>query len=236
MFYIKIAEITVEVHNVYPFVEAFCKNYQIAPVSNADLIVRSTKEEIQREVELEGVTMPEDQAEGINIYRKICEELPKRFQGFLMHCAVIEYEGKGYAFAAKSGTGKTTHIRQWRKRFGKDVHVINGDKPILRFVDGSLRAYGTPWCGKEGYQSNASVPLNAICFVEQAQKNQITPLAASDALMRIFHQVMTPADEETVDTFFPLLDKTLRETPCYLLRCTISEEAAEVAYQGMNQT
>ena len=153
-----------------------------------------------------------------------------------MHCAVIEYEGKGYAFAAKSGTGKSTHISLWKKRFGKDVNIVNGDKPIMRFLeDGKLYAYGTPWCGKEGFQANTSAPLHAICFLERAPENTIRKIKADEAVMRIFHQILSPEDIETVDSLFPLLDRTLKEIPCYVLGCNISEEAAEVAYFGMNQ-
>ena len=168
------------------------------------------------------------------MYRKICEHLPERFGAFLMHCAVIEYEGEGYAFAAQSGTGKSTHIALWQKRFGEGVRIINGDKPIMRFLGDRLYAYGTPWCGKEGYSSNASVPIKGICFVERATENSIRKISASEALTRIFHQILTPDTVEGIDALFPLIDRTLCEIPCYVLGCNISEEAAEVAYNGMN--
>ncbi|MBQ9085860.1 MAG: hypothetical protein IJY47_01600 [Clostridia bacterium] len=235
MFFIKIADITVQIHNVYPFVERFCKDYRVDPVENPDLIIGATTDEIVREVELEGATMPPEQAEGICLYRKICVQLPIKFQGFLMHCAVIEYEGVGYAFAAKSGTGKSTHIALWQKHFGNAVHIVNGDKPIMRFRKNQLYAYGTPWCGKEGFQTNTSVPMKAICFIERSETNQIRPIGPDEAVTRIFHQILTPSDLETVNSLFPLLDQTLREIPCYVLGCNISEEAAQVAYHGMNK-
>ena len=121
----------------------------------------------------------------------------------------------------------------WRKHFGADVHVVNGDKPIMKFVDGQLYAYGTPWCGKEGWQNNTSVPLKALCFVERSENNRIRMIGADEAVMLMFHQILTPSDLETVDALFPLIDRTLREVPCYVLGCNISEEAAEVSYNGM---
>ena len=235
MFYIRIADLNVQSHNIYPFVKEFCKDYLISPVSNPDIVVHTTNEEIKRELELEDANMPIPLAEGICVYRKICLELPKKFQGFLMHCAVIEYKGEGYAFSAKSGTGKSTHIRFWQKRFGEEVHIVNGDKPIMRFIDNRLVAYGTPWCGKEGYQTNMSVPLKAICFIERAEKNRIRPLTSAEIVSKIFPQILTPADVETVDTLFPMLDRLIRDVPCYMLGCNMSEEAAEVAYHGTNQ-
>ena len=161
--------------------------------------------------------------------------MPVSFQAYLLHCAVIEYNGEGYAFAAKSGTGKSTHIELWRKKFGENVHIVNGDKPIMRFVDNRLIAYGTPWCGKEGLNSNTSVPIKAICFIERAENNSIRRINTDEAISRIFHQVLALQDIQTVDAMVPLLDKTLRKVPCYVLGCNISEQAAEVAYNGMNE-
>jgi len=75
--------------------------------------------------------------------------------------------------------------------------------------------------------------LQAICFLERAPQNTIRRIGADEAVMRIFHQILSPDDIETLDALVPLLDRTLREVPCYVLGCNISEEAAEVAYRGM---
>ena len=103
----------------------------------------------------------------------------------------------------------------------------------MKFVDGKLYAYGTPWCGKEGWNNNTRVPVNALCFLERSKDNNIRRIGADEAIMRLFHQILTPSDMETVDALFPLLDKTLREVPCYILGCNMDEEAAVVAYNGM---
>ena len=79
------------------------------------------------------------------------------------------------------------------------------------------------------------MPLRAICFLERAKENSIRRIEPEDAVMRIFQQILTPGDLQTVDALFPLLDRTLREVPVYVLGCNISEEAAEVAYSGMNR-
>ncbi len=233
MFTIKIANITVRIDHQYSYVYRLCKNYIVDDATPEDLYVRATDEEIQTQIEASEFPTTPAYAEGVCVYRQICEKLPSMFDSFLFHGAVIEYEGRGYVFAAKSGTGKSTHIALWQRRFGDGVRVINGDKPIMRFENDRLYAYGTPWCGKEGWEINASVPVTAICFLERGEKNEIEPIPAADAVMRVFQQVLTPTDLQSVDTLFPLLDKMLCEIPCYLLKCTISEEAAEVAYGGM---
>ena len=233
MFYIRIADITVAIDNKYEYVRMLCRDYIIPPVEFPDTTVSVSDEELKAEIEISEFDASPAYAEGVCVYRHICKPLPEKFGAYLMHCAVIEYEGEGYAFAAASGTGKSTHIALWQKRFGEDVHIVNGDKPIMRFSGERLYAYGTPWCGKEGFNSNTSVPIKAICFIERAKENSIRRISPSDALMRIFHQILTPDTVENLDSFLPLLDRTLTEIPCYVLGCNISEEAAEVAYNGM---
>lgn len=155
--------------------------------------------------------------------------------GFLMHGAVIEYEGRGYLFTAKSGTGKTTHILLWKKLFGEDkVTVVNGDKPFLRLVDGRFYAYGTPWCGKERYMTNTRVPLAAVCFVERSVNNHITQISAEQALPRLFSQVMI-TDSADLARQLELIDALLAAVPTHLLHCNTDPLAARVAYEGMRE-
>ena len=43
------------------------------------------------------------------------------YDAILMHAAVIDNDGQGAAFAAKSGTGKTTRVNLWKTVFGGPV-------------------------------------------------------------------------------------------------------------------
>ena len=233
MLYIRIADLNICINNKYDYLEKLCRDYTVEKTEAPDMTVSVTDEQIAHEVSIAETQVSAGYAEGVCVYREICKRLPVEFGAYLFHSAVIEYKGDGFAFAAKSGTGKSTHISLWRKRFGSEVHVVNGDKPIMRFVGDKLYAYGTPWCGKEGWQNNTSVPLKALCFVERSENNRIRRIGADEAVMLMFHQILTPSDLETVEALFPLLDRTLREVPCYVLGCNISEEAAEVAYNGM---
>ena len=155
---------------LYPSTERFCAGYICPKPTHIDFSVAVHEEDIDSEMarDAEGLSLSRAYYEPLALYRKICAKALER-GAFLMHCAVIAYEGRGYAFAAPSGTGKTTHIRLWQAVFGEEnVTIVNGDKPLLRVMDGRIYAYGTPWCGKEGYQTNTRVPLAALCFLERA--------------------------------------------------------------------
>lgn len=238
MFFIRIAELNIRIENRYENVKKLCKEYIIGdlPDEDTDLVAFATEADIDEEIAISDFSPTRGYAEAICIYRNLCKQLPSRFDAYLFHSALIEYEGKGYAFAAQSGTGKSTHIGIWQKVFGEKVRIVNGDKPIFRYSENNgFTAYGTPWCGKENLSINTSVKLCAICFLERGSANEIERITPTEALMRIFHQTLLPSDTEELDCLIPLLDKTLSEVPCYLLRCNMDDDAAIVAYNGMNK-
>ena len=112
-----------------------------------DFEVFVTDEQIAEEMTCGSQT--ESEAEILCIYRAIAEKLPL-YNRFVMHGAAISFEDKAYIFTAASGTGKSTHIRLWRKAFGNPVGIVNGDKPVIEIKDdGTSLVYGTPWAGKE---------------------------------------------------------------------------------------
>lgn len=230
---IKIADLVIEVKNKYDGVEAFCKNY-LTDEQDIAFSVECTDEEIENEGKgLEG-EFPKDALEGLAIYRKICTKIVE-YDAFLMHSAVIEVDKDAYAFLAKSGTGKSTHIVLWRKALGEKVKIINGDKPIYRYIDGDLYVYGTPWCGKEGWNRNARARLKALCYIERGEVNSIEKIAPTESAMRVMRQVFLPNDGEMVSKTLSLVDKMLSDKPSWVLKCNISSEAAEVAYNAMKE-
>ena len=144
-------------------------------------------------------------------------------------------DGMAYAFAAPSGTGKTTHTRLWLQQFGSRAQVINGDKPVYRFLDQRLYACGTPWQGKEQMGNNLICPVQAICFLEQSPNNEIRPLQPAEINSRIFRQILIPKEEQDFDRFWPLLERLVTSVNFYLLKCNREPEAAQLAYQTMRR-
>ena len=232
MFYIRIADLNVKIENKYPHVQRLCEKYIVDTPNRVDIEVSVSENDIDQELSnSEG--KQRGFAESVCIYRKICKDLPKNFNAYLLHSALIECKGRGYAFAAQSGTGKSTHIALWKKLFGNEVRVVNGDKPIIRCIDGKFIAYGTPWCGKEGLGENASVELKAICFIERGKDNSISQISSADAVSKLFYQVLMPDDMENLDALLGLLDSTLASVSCHILKCNMEIDAARVAYDGM---
>lgn len=230
---IRLAELNIEIHPHDAYTERFCAGY-LADFGTPDITVEIPEEEILQEQSTCGFHPTFGYAECICIYRRIAFQLP-RFDAFVFHASVVECDGKAYAFAAHSGTGKSTHTALWLRVFGDRARIINGDKPIFRLVDGVWRAYGTPWCGKEHRGCNDSAPLAGICFLERGAENRIVSMEGQNILPRLFGQILMPRERESVSRFLDLLADMIAVTPCYLLSCNMEEDAARVAYSGMNK-
>ena len=238
VFYIKIAETTIRIEHRYPLVWFVCHDY-ITEESPSFLTVSVTEDEIEEALWTYDKIQTVGQAENLLVFLKILQSA-YRFRAIPLHAAVIEYEGKGYAFAASSGTGKSTHIRIWKEVFGDAVHVINGDKPLLKALTDEngqmrIRAYGTPWCGKEGLQENASVPLAGLCFLERGIENAIRPCSEEEAVAQFFERIPVPACAEEADFYLQFADRLVSYLPTYLLQCNQNPDAALTAYRGMTQ-
>ena len=185
--------------------------------------VSASEEEMARE----GQETPEDN-EQLCIYRKIAL-LMMDYDAFLMHAAVINIDGQGIAFTAMSGTGKTTRVMLWKKTFGRRMKVVNGDKPILRFMNGRLYAFGTPWMGKERMGENTSVPMKAVCFIQRGDTVSLQRMDAKDITQRLFTQVLVPNDAERMGVFMALMERFVQEVPFYLYTCNMYiEEPAKL--------
>ncbi len=226
---ISIAGLTVGIEHAHEHIAKQCRAY--LSDGTPDFTICVTHEMI--EAERAGATGAEfslGYSESIAAYREIARRLPE-YDALLFHSAVIELDGAAYAFAASSGTGKSTHIRLWRRVYGERVGIVNGDKPILRFrEDGVLIAYGTPWCGKEGWQRNVGVPLAALVFLERGAVDAIAPMEPEDAVMRFLSQTVIGKSEEDVAGTLEMSDRILASVDTYLLKCTPNESAARVAY------
>lgn len=230
---IRVAELNVEIFNRSPLCERLCKEY-LASFERADITVSVDEAEIAREVENAKEPVTAAEAEFACIYRNIAKKLPD-FDAFVFHAAVLTHNGAAYAFSAPSGTGKSTHVRLWQQEFGCAVQILNGDKPILRFLDGTLYAFGTPWCGKEHQSRNTNAPLAALSFLERAEHNQLSRISDEEAVRRLYHQILMPGEDEKNLYFLDLLDRMLQTVPVYLLKCNMHPEAAHVALAGMHK-
>jgi len=155
------------------------------------------------------------------------------FDGLVLHASSVAYKGKAYLFSAPSGTGKSTHAAIWERVFGSDAVVINDDKPALRFVDGKIFVYGTPWSGKNNKNSNISVPLGGICFISKSESNHIEKADMKSATALVLGQTLRYPSHDFMDKLLSFLDTHLPHMPVFKMGCNMENEAAVMSYEFM---
>ena len=228
---IELAGLLIEIEKAGEYTQNMCKNYIYTGENPADIFIKYDQSAIDNERKLYP-NAADDYLQNLCIYRDICKQIIK-FGAMLIHSAAIAVDGRGYMFSALSGTGKTTHINLWLKKFGERAKIINGDKPIIREVDGVFRVYGTPWCGKEGINENISVPVEGICLLSRGGENKIARVGNDEAISAIMEQTSRPEGAASMIELLDIIEKLLGKVPIYRLFCNMEPEAADVSYDGM---
>ena len=146
----------------------------------------------------------------------------------LMHASVVRQHGYGYAFIAKSGTGKSTQVSNWL-RYLPDCDLMNDDNPVVRIIDGQCFIYGSPWSGKTPCYRNIKAPLGAVTRIDRAPANSIEKLDTLEAFVSLLPSVSSMKwDERLYETICKNITKILETTAIYTLHCLPDRESAEV--------
>lgn len=227
MIIIRIAQLNIGVRYRYPFTKEYLSPY--ATDGEPDFTVEATDEDLKREAEFAEEPTENEYLEYVAVYRKIAEILPE-YNAAVFHGAVLDVDGKAYMICARSGVGKTTHIRLWEKAFSDRVSVLNGDKPVIRVIDGKVYACGTPYNGKEGMGKPGTLVLSGIAFLMRGEENSYRRVTPSEALERFMGQMyISNLDRISALKTLRLADKILSEVPLYEFRCNMDVSAAKMA-------
>lgn len=228
---LKIAGLLIDVKNKYSYFDKMAEGF--SGEGKADFSVSAAQKVIDKAI-AENPEYSEGYVESLEIYRIICRKILE-YDAMLMHCAAISVDNEAYLFTAKSGTGKTTHISLWKKKFGERCFVVNGDKPILRIIDKKFYACGTPWRGKENFGTNLNVPIKAVCILERGEKNEIEKIPPHEAISTVITQTLRTNDMYEMEKMLTLTDRLLSSVPFYRLKCNMEDEAATVSYEAMKE-
>ena len=144
----------------------------------------------------------------------------------LIHASLVRQNGYGYAFTAKSGTGKSTHVSLWLRHI-PGCDLMNDDNPIVRIIDGQPYIYGGPWSGKTPCYRNVKARLGAITRIDRAPANSVDRLAPIDAFASLLPSCSSMKwDEDIFRRICNTVTKIVETTPIYTLHCLPNKEAA----------
>lgn len=154
------------------------------------------------------------------------EEFLLESGAFLLHAAVIDWNGIGILFTGPSGIGKSTQAQLWAQLEGAEI--LNGDRAIIRYQNGKFTAWGSPYAGTSGIYKKRGVPIGAIVALSQAETNHLSPLTGLPAFRQILQEATTaPWDPAFMSQLTDLLLTLTEQIPIWHLSCTPTPEAAQ---------
>ena len=156
-----------------------------------------------------------------------------RKETLLIHASLVRQAGYGYAFIAKSGTGKSTQVSMWL-RYLEGCDLMNDDNPVIRMIDGKPYIYGSPWSGKTPCYRNVKAKLGAITQIDRASANSIEPLKPVEAFASMLVSCsMMKWDKDIFNRICDTVTHIIETTGIYILHCLPNKEAAEVCHKAI---
>lgn len=153
----------------------------------------------------------------------------------LVHASLVRQNGFGYAFIAKSGTGKSTQVSMWLRHL-PGCDLMNDDNPVIRIIEGIPWIYGSPWSGKTPCYRNVKSRLGAITQILRAPINSVERLSPIDALVNFIPACSTIKwDERIYDEIISNITCIIETTPFYMLHCLPNKESAMVCNEAISR-
>jgi hypothetical protein len=149
-----------------------------------------------------------------------------RGRGIEIHsCGMRDLDGRGYLFVGHSGAGKTTTAQLWEKA---GVLILSDDRVILRYLDGKVWMYGTPWHGEAELATSARTELTQIFFLGRGARNEMVPMREPDVVAQLFTRSFVPFySPGGLDYSLSVLQQVARAVPCAELRFVPDERVVE---------
>lgn len=179
----------------------------------------------------EGSTAP--YVEHMELCTRACDALLP-FERAIFHGVAFIWRGQAWLLTALSGTGKTTHYIQWKRQYGGEISIINGDKPVLDFSEEGISVHPSPWRGKENMGSMRSAPLGGIIMLKQGQENAMRRVEPKEAVAELFMQFLfTRSTQLDVRRVCALEERLLQTVPVWQLVNRGDEASARLCHDKL---
>lgn len=147
-------------------------------------------------------------------------------QSLILHCSYVEYHRKAILFSAPSGTGKSTQAALWEKY--RKSSTINGDRALLRKIDGRWMACGWPVCGSSEICKIRDTKVHAIVMLKQGKINRIVRLSPFEAFRQVYPEVtVNQWNPEFVQAAINGIEDLILQVPVWQLTCDMTEDAVK---------
>ena len=164
------------------------------------------------------------------LYRKIADLLVE--DGIIVfHSSAFKVNGNAFLVTARSGVGKSTHVKLLEEVIGDDFKYINDDKPLVKVSDDVI-VYSNPWNGKERRGNNNSAPLKAVLFLNRALDNSYKKINNKEEIyIKMLSQIYLPRDKAKREKALKIADKLLKSINFYEINVNKDIESAKMTYE-----
>ena len=225
-FKIKIANKVLEINALNESTKKYCRDFYSDEEPN--YVITMT----QKELDDESSNSPDGKVYGTEeisaLYRKIADLLVED-NIIVFHGSSFKVDNAGFIVTARSGVGKSTHVRLLNQYLGDKFEYINDDKPLLEAKNNRPVIYSSPWNGKERKGNNNSASLKAVLFLSRGLENTYKKLENKEEVyFKLLSQIYLPKDKSKREKALKIIDIILKTINFYEINVNMDISAAEM--------
>jgi hypothetical protein len=148
-------------------------------------------------------------------YTLVMRERRRSSRPFIVHCAGVARDGRGYIFFGPPGSGKSTAASLSRR-----FHIMHDDMNIVTLYGDRVHVQGVPFNPKLIERTNVGVPLSMICSLHQSDVVRLERGTPDEFLQKVVPENFLP---------LPLFSNARKHAFQYLLQC-LRELSRQVPY------
>ena len=154
----------------------------------------------------------------------------------VFHAFALRYKDQAFLIAGGSGSGKTTQGKYLLQNHPEEFSVINGDKPVLQYIDEKIIVHPSPWNGKEGLHGAEAAPLGGIFYLRRAEENMLRPAVERDAGIILFPMIFQSFENERIIRKAGVFtEKIVHSAPCFTFVSREVEESSALLYEAIKE-
>ena len=226
-FKIKVANIVLEVNAFNETTKKYCEDF--LSDENSQYVISLTEKDLKNEVVESNNGHVYVNEEISALYRKIAD-LFIEHNIVVFHGSSFKVNDSGFIVTARSGVGKSTHVRLLKEYLGNELEYINDDKPLLEIND-ELTLYSSPWNGKERRGNNNKAPLKAIIFLNRGDNTYRKLDNKEEIYFKLLSQVYLPKDKSKREKGLQIIDILLKRINFYEINVNMDISAASMTVE-----
>lgn len=226
-FKIKVADIVLEINAFNETTKRYCGDF--LSDEEPQYVIALSEEDLKNEVTESNNGHVYVNEEISALYRKIADLLIEN-DVVVFHGSSFKVKDNGFIVTARSGVGKSTHVRLLSQYLGSDFAYINDDKPLLRIKD-DLVIYSNPWNGKERRGNNTSASLKAVLFLNRGDNTYKKLDNKEEVYFKLLSQIYLPRDKVKREKALKIIDILLKRINFYEINVNMDISAASMTVE-----